>query len=115
MEKLILIAIFIGNLTITSYRGIPSQTDNSPLWTSNGDHTTKYGCAVSRDLLEQGFVHYGDIVYIKDYGLRVVNDCMGIKAHRAIDLFVMTKKEEEKIGIKHKNVWIIKKELFICH
>lgn len=100
----------LGTLQITSYRAIPSQTKPKDCtWTSIGDRTTVFGCAVSPDLLHSGQVHYGDIVYIDSFGFRVVNDCMGVKAKQSIDLFVRTYDEEKRVGLRHLKVYLISK------
>jgi 3D (Asp-Asp-Asp) domain-containing protein len=108
--KLILAAILLGNLQITSYRSVPSQTDKSPWITSIGARVHPHGCAVSRDLLKAngGTLNYGDWIYIEGYGLKVVNDCMGVKSKQAIDIWVATKAEEHRINVKHRLVWAIK-------
>ena len=93
--------ILIGLLTVTSYRPVPSQTDSTPTWTSIGDRTTKFGVAVSQDLLKSGVVKYGDVLYIPGYGMRVVNDCMHKRKKNSIDLLVLTQAEEERIGTRH--------------
>jgi hypothetical protein len=93
----LLAAIFIGVLTITSYRATPSQTkpectDNDNCETATGEKVHEGGIAVSRDLLcpdcrrlhkrcskpeDKRFVHYGDWIFIGKYGYRQVNDVMG--------------------------------------
>lgn len=95
----------LGVLTVTSYRPIPAQTDDSPTWTSIGDRTTRFGCAVSQDLLKSGRVHYGDIIFIQGFGYRVVNDTMNIRHKNHVDLLVLTRDEEKAVGIRHINVY----------
>ena len=97
--------VLLGLLQVTSYRPIPSQTDSSPTWTSIGDRTTKYGIAVSQDLLRSKVVKYGDILCVDRYGCRVVNDCMGDRHSWAIDMLVFTKAEEKRVGIRRLKVW----------
>lgn len=100
-------AILLGVLTVTSYRPVASQTDSSPTWTSIGDRTTKFGCAVSQDLLKSGAVHYGDVLYIEGYGKRVVNDTMNKRHTNHVDLLVFTHGEEKVIGTRHLKVYLI--------
>ena len=100
--------VLLGLVTVTSYRPIKSQTDSTPTWTSIGDRTTKFGVAVSQDLLKSGVVKYGDVLYIPGYGMRVVNDCMHPRKEKSIDLLVMTKAEEKRIGTRHLIVYIVK-------
>lgn len=108
MDTAILI-VFLGVMPTTSYRPIPSQTDDSPTWTSNGDRTTKYGVAVSQDLLESGEIRYGDVLKIEGIeGLRVVNDCMARRHRRSVDILVLTHAEEKRIGTRRCKVWRIR-------
>lgn len=97
--------VMLGALTLTAYQPIPSQTDDSPTWTSIGDRTTKFGCAVSQDLLLAGVVRYGDILYIPGYGFRVINDTMNKRHKQHIDLLVFTRDEEKAVGIRKVRVY----------
>lgn len=105
-------AILLGILTVTSYRPIPEQTKPEcrgrfHCTTSIDDGITRFGVAVSQDLLKAGEVHYGDVLWIDGYGYRVVNDCMGPKARRAIDLMVFTREEEKAVGVRHQKVMVV--------
>lgn len=102
-------SVLLGFLTVTSYRPIEGQTDDSPTWTSIGDRTTKFGVAVSQDLLKDQSVKYGDVLYIEGYGFRVVNDCMNARHKKAIDLLVFTKREERAVGVRHLKVFVVKR------
>ena len=97
--------IVLGTLTITSYQPVESQTDDSPTWTSIGDRTTKFGCAVSQDLLKDGLVSYGDILYVPGWGFRVVNDTMAARHTKHVDLLVFTHAEEKHVGVRHLKVF----------
>lgn len=106
-------AIVLGVLTVTSYRATPAQTkpechDRFHCATSIDDGITKFGVAVSQDLLASGVLHYGDIIYTKKYGYRVVNDCMNKRITNAIDLMVFTRDEEKQVGVRHLKVYLIK-------
>ena len=101
-------ALLIGTMTVTAYQPVHKQTDSSPTWTSIGDRTTKFGCAVSQDLLKSGRVKYGDFVYIEGVGIKVVNDCMNIRHKNAVDVLVFTLAEEKKLPPKKRKVWVIK-------
>lgn len=103
-------AILLGVLQVTSYRPLPAQTkpscvDRDHCHTSIDDGVTMYGVAVSQDLIKSGEVKYGSVLYVPGYGYRVVNDCMGPKAKRAIDLMVFTKKEESAVGVRRIKIY----------
>lgn len=105
--------LLLGMLTVTSYQPIPAQTKPEckgrfSCTTSIDDGITKYGVAVSQDLLKSGAVHYGDVLYVSGYGSRVVNDCMAAKNHNAIDLMVFTRAEEKQVGVRHSDVYVLK-------
>lgn len=133
--NLIMIAVLIGELTVTSYRSVPQQTDSTPYHTSTGAGVEPGGVAVSRDLLcgacrklhkrcahpeYEKKLHYGDWLYVKGYGFRFVNDCMSntssirVKGRvkkrlirNQIDLWVRTYKEEKSVGVKKLEVYKI--------
>lgn len=133
--KLALVAVLIGNLTVTSYRSVPKQTDSTPYHTSTGAHVEPGGAAISRDLLcgacrklhkrcrhpeYKKKIHYGDWLFVEGYGFRFVNDCMSntsdirVKGKRKkriitnqIDLWVRTYKEEKTVDVKKLNVYKI--------
>jgi 3D (Asp-Asp-Asp) domain-containing protein len=105
-------AILLGILTVTSYRPVPEQTKPEctgrfHCTTSIDDGITKFGVAVSQDMLKDGRVHYGDVLFVEGYGYRVVNDCMGARHKNAIDLMVLTRDEEKAVGVRHKRVLLI--------
>lgn len=99
--------LLLGVLTLTSYRPVASQTDSSPTWTSIGDRTTMFGCAVSPDLLASGQVKYGDILFVTGYGYRVVNDTMAPRMTKHVDLLVFTREAERRIGTRHVKVYLV--------
>lgn len=111
--NLVLASILIGNLTITAYRSVPHQTDDSPLYTSTGEHVNVHGIAVSQDLLRKsgGPLNYGDLVYVEGLGFKTVNDCMNKRHHNAIDVWVERKEDEQEFFKKFRNgkrrVWLI--------
>lgn len=94
-------------VTLTAYQPIASQTDSSPSWTSIGDRTSKYGCAVSQDLLLTKRVRYGDVLYVPGFGYRVVNDTMNKRHRNRVDLLVFTHAEEKKVGERHLTVYVL--------
>lgn len=108
--NLVLIAVLIANVTLTSYRSVPEQTDDSPFFTSIGERVSPRGCAVSRDLLKRwgGPLSYGDLIYIDGVGFRFVNDCMAARHKQAVDVWVATLKDEKAVGVrKNKQIWLV--------
>lgn len=106
------LALLLGVLTMTSYQPKPEQTkptciDRFHCTTSIDDGITKFGVAVSQDMLASGTLHYGDVLYIPGYGYRVVNDTMNIRHKRCIDLMVFTRGEEKAVGVRRLNVYKI--------
>jgi 3D (Asp-Asp-Asp) domain-containing protein len=103
----------IGQLQITAYRPIAAQTkpectSRDHCRTSIDDGITKYGAAISQDLLASGTVRYGDVLLIENVDrFVVVNDCMGSRAHRAVDLLVFTHAQEKAVGVRHLKVWLM--------
>lgn len=96
MKSLVLTAVYLANLTLTSYRSTPNQTDSTPFETSINERVGLHGAAISQDLLctacrrlhrrcahpEVGkWIHYGDCLYIEGVGFKIVNDCMGVRKH----------------------------------
>ena len=115
IAKLVLIGLL---LQVTSYRATPAQTkpecqNVDHCRTSIDDVPTMFGVAVSQDLLKSGRIQYGDVIFVDGYGYRIVNDCMGPKAHNAIDLLVFTHAEEKRIGVRHKAVYVISQPISV--
>lgn len=121
MHSLVLIAVFVGNLTTTSYRSVPQSTDSTPYNTSTGEHVSISGAAISQDLLcgacrklhkrcahpeYNKKLHYGDTLYIDGVGTRIINDCMGVWKHYS----VLTSKGKKILKIKQNtwtDIWVI--------
>ncbi len=59
-------------------------------------------------MLRDGRVHYGDVLYIEGYGPKVVNDCMNSRMRNAVDMWVATREEEKRVGVRKLKVWVIK-------
>ena len=110
MKELIFIVTLLGNMTITSYRSVEEQTDDTPYITSTGEYVHSAGVALSRNLLKRwdGSVEYGDLVYIEGYGFKIVNDCMDARHRNAVDIWVATHEEEKAIGVRRGKVWLVR-------
>lgn len=131
LDKIVLIGTLVGNLTVTSYRSVPEQTDDSPYNTSTGESVHNGGVAISRDLLcgacrklhhrckhpeYNKKLHYGDWLYVPGNGFYRVNDVMGATKYdrgtkrrctikQAVDLWVPTYKDEKAVGVQIKTVY----------
>lgn len=109
-----LFVVFLATVTLTSYQPRPEQTRPGcqgihNCFTSVGDIPTKYGAAASPDLLKSGALHYGDAIYVENYGWRIINDVMAKKNHNAIDLMVWSYQEEHSVGVQHRRIWTVKR------
>ncbi len=106
--------IFIGILQVTAYQPVPQQTRPGcngihDCFTSIGDVPTKFGAAVSQDLLANGAIRYGDPIYIEGIGWRICNDTMNKRHHNAVDVMVWTRSEEHAVGVRHAKVWTVQR------
>ena len=97
----------LNDIHITSYNNHENQTDESPNITSTNRPVRENMVASSYDLLNKGFIHYGDLVYIdcmKQW--YVVEDSMNKRFERRLDIFLFDKNESLKIN-KKCNIEII--------
>lgn len=102
--------VLIGTLTVTAYQPVPAQTRKGchgihDCFTANGDIPTKYGVAVSQDLLKSGQLHYGEPLYIEGIGWRIINDTMNARHKNHVDIMVWTHDAERAIGTRHVRVY----------
>jgi 3D (Asp-Asp-Asp) domain-containing protein len=111
---MIIEAILLWTMTITSYRATPAQTkpeckDRHHCETSIGENVSELGVAISPDLLASGRVHYHDCIYISGIGYRIVNDTTNRRLHNHVDVFVYEKVEERAFGVRRLKVWLMPK------
>lgn len=111
----LMIALFLGNFTVTSYRAIPAQTRPQGYeWTASGERINVHGVAVSQDMLRRngGQLEFGDMVFIEGIGLKFVNDVMHSRHKKQFDVLVQTYHDEKVFDEKHRGkkirVWIIR-------
>lgn len=102
--NLILTTALIGQLIVTSYRSVPSQTDDTPFITSIGERVHPHGIAVSQDLLKKngGPLNYGDLVYVENLGFKIINDTMHHRHKQRADVWVPDWKSEKAFDDKYK-------------
>lgn len=114
MKELILAVILLGDFNVTAYQSVPNQTDRSPFSTSIGERTSPHGVAVSQDLLANGTVRYGDLVYVEDVGWRIVNDCMNERHRNRFDVWVQNDEAERQFDKRFANrklrIWRVRKD-----
>lgn len=111
---MVLLGLLIGPMTITSYRSVPSQTDDSPFTTSIGERVHPHGIAVSQNLLKRwgGPLNYGDVLYVEGIGFKVVNDVMNPRHRDHVDVWVSSFAKERAFSKrwcgKKTRIWLVK-------
>jgi len=110
--------LLIGSLIVTSYRSVKNQTDNTPFYTSTGEHVSSSGVAISQDMLcntclklhkrckhpNNDRLHYGDFILIEDIGIKRINDVMNKRYKKRFDVWVSSLKEEHEFWKRYKNI-----------
>lgn len=86
----------------TAYNPLPKQTDSTPEITAIGTKVREdYTVAVSPDLLKEGIVAYGDIIYVYELGkFYSVEDRMHERFKKRIDIFIRDKKVAQEFGLQ---------------
>lgn len=91
----------LKNITVTSYNNHENQTDNTPNITATNRPVREGIVAVSRDLIKNGLIHYGDLVYIDCFEKWfIAEDTMNQRFEKRLDVFLFDKKESLKINKK---------------
>jgi len=90
-------------VTVTSYNPVPAQTDNTPLYGSDGELVVPGILAVSKDLRKKYHLKDGDKVILENYGTFLVKDSMHPRWKNRVDIISFSKKWSKKFGTK-KNV-----------
>lgn len=116
--NLVLVMTIVGNLTVTSYRSVPNQTDSTPFNTSTGEKVSPDGAAISQDLICNACkklhkrckhpenptkLHYQDWVYIESVGLKRINDLMHQRLTNRMDVWVSSYPKEKQFDKKYRN------------
>lgn len=96
-------------LTVTAYSPRIVETDSTPYETAFMTRVKNWSVAVSWDMIEEGWTP-GKKVYIKGFGMFVINDLMADKWHSRIDVFFFDTDHARKFGIK-RNVPVVLKEV----
>lgn len=91
----------MNDIHVTSYNNHTNQTDSTPNITSTSRPVREGIIAVSRDFLSQGWVKYGDLVYIDCFDKwYTVEDTMHERHTKHIDVFLFDKNESLKVNKK---------------
>jgi len=92
----------VYEVACTAYNPVPEQTDSTPRITAIGTKVKEnYTIAVSQDLLKKGIVKYGDTIYIYELQkIFSVEDCIHERYNNRLDIFMESKTEAGKFGLK---------------
>lgn len=94
-------------VTITAYSSTPEQCDSTPHLTAS-DHPVRVGIlAVSRDLMEEMGLAFGQRVLLPGYGLFEVRDLMHPRWRRKVDIWESDRKAAELFGQQRGTlIWV---------
>lgn len=79
--------ILSTKVTVTAYTSRPEETDDSPHWTADGSLVKRGVIAVSRDILKELGIRYGQRVVLEGYGAMEVRDTMNPRWTRRVDIW----------------------------
>ena len=103
----IIAALRPGNtLVVTAYSATVDQCDDTPLITASNNQVREGICAVSRDLFHTGW-QFGKRVFVEDYGVLVIDDLMGSRAERQIDIFMPNRDQALEFGRQELEVVLL--------
>ena len=94
---------FSTPVTVTAYSARAEETNSEPWYTADMSLSRVGVLAVSRDILDEIGIEYGDTVILGDYGMFKVHDTMNKRFYRRVDILMGNKKAAQLFGIK-KNV-----------
>lgn len=79
--------IYTMPVTVTCYTSRVQETNANPYETASGSLVSRGIVAVSRDLLEEIGLSYGQRVFLDGYGIYVVTDTMNSRHRRRVDIW----------------------------
>ncbi len=91
-------------VTVVSYSNVPSQTSSNPDITAFNYKLRPGMIAVSRDLLDMGFIP-GRKVWLEGIGVYTIGDVMNARFKLTVDVFIP--KESKQKHFKHENVRMV--------
>jgi len=92
-------------VTVTAYSANRRRCDSTPHLTAFMTKPRVGTVAISRDLLRQ--YSPGDRVYLKGFGVFIVNDLMNARFEKRVDVFVSSPRKARSFGIR-KNVLAVR-------
>lgn len=91
---------------VTAYSPRREETDSTPFTTASNRRVRNGIVAVSRDLFNAGWV-FGKKVYIKNYGIFVIDDLMAARKRNQIDIFMDDPRAALEFGRKRLSAHLI--------
>lgn len=103
---------FSTPVTVTAYSARAEETNSEPWYTADMTLSRVGILAVSRDILYELGIEYGDTVILEGYGVFKVHDTMNKRFRRRVDILMGNKRAAELFGIKRdvKLTWFGKGE-----
>lgn len=89
----------IERVTVTAYSPRRIETDSSPFINAAMKKVREGDIAVSRDLLEAGWV-FGKKVWVEGHGIYTIMDLMHERKTKQVDIFMMKTFKARKFGVK---------------
>lgn len=97
----------VFRVTMTAYTKSRDETDSDPEHTAiMREGVPGWTAAVSRDLLEAGFV-FGTRIWAEGVGVFEIADVMNARYRDRIDVMVGTKRQAQEFGVK-ENVLVVR-------
>ncbi|MFO7983660.1 MAG: hypothetical protein R6V08_09435 [Desulfuromonadales bacterium] len=94
-------------VTITAYSSTVDQCDSTPYIAANNKPVRVGTLAVSRDLLEEFGIEYGQRVLIPGYGIFEVRDTMNARWQRRVDIWESDRQAARMFGKQQgKLIWM---------
>ncbi len=91
---------FSVQVTVTAYSARVEECDATPWLTADGSLSTVGQLAVSRDLLSEVGLHYGQLVTVGDLGMFRISDTMNKRWSRRVDILMANKDAADRFGVR---------------
>lgn len=101
--------IKLKSIRITAFNNISNQTDETPNIMASNRLVYEGAVAISRDIKNSYKLKFGDLIYIKKlHKYFVIEDLMNKKYKNSVDVFMFSKEEALKFGVKKSDIVIYK-------